>query len=254
MVCFAVFLHTDEQHLFYRSSSLQPVINSQMSCISSFFGNVQDKDLCDICILEHETPQNTAITLESLNGCIDEGGEQKKELFLSAERPASASASASDHQRSQSHFLHPDLKSMINQFYQSFKSNNSWWHGAFPQNSLSPMRLMEPLQLPHILLQGRVRVKVVQHTAVQSLEGNVRFHSFHISLSSDPVSGLSAEHHAPLPSWTLWHARPPSGNLCRAPSTVTPGAGLCVSSPEPPSRPLSLGSAWCNRWDVRLRL
>lgn len=52
------------------------------------------------------------------------------------------------------------------------------------------MRLMELLQLPHILLQGRVRVKVVQHTAVQSLEGNVRFHSFHISLSSEPVSGL----------------------------------------------------------------
>lgn len=57
-----------------------------------------------------------------------------------------------------------------------------------------------------------------------------------------------------LPSWRVWRVRPPSGNLCTEPSTVTPGAGLCVSSPEPPSHPLSLCNAWCNKWDLRLRL
>lgn len=48
------------------------------------------------------------------------------------------------------------------------------------------MQLAEPLQLPHVLLQGRVSVEVVQHAAVQGLEGNSAPIMFH------PCSGFGS--------------------------------------------------------------
>lgn len=44
-------------------------------------------------------------------------------------------------------------------------------------HSLSAMQHVKFLQLPHILFQGRVLEKVIQHVTAQSLEGNINFHS-----------------------------------------------------------------------------
>lgn len=44
-------------------------------------------------------------------------------------------------------------------------------------HSLSAMQHVKLLQLPHILFQGRVLKKVIQHVTAQSLEGNINFHS-----------------------------------------------------------------------------
>lgn len=41
------------------------------------------------------------------------------------------------------------------------------------------MQLVQLLQLHQIPLQGRVLIKIIQHIAIQSLEGNVSFHLFH---------------------------------------------------------------------------
>lgn len=127
-------------------------------------------------------------------------------------------------------------------------SNLKWQSRLSRGHSLSAMQLVQSLQIPHILLQGWVLIKIIQHVTTQSLEGNVNFHFMLSSphTQSPPFFG-GASHF--LPSWTVWRARLPSGNLCTEPSTVSPGAGLFVSSPEPPSCPLSLGAAWCNRWD-----
>lgn len=57
------------------------------------------------------------------------------------------------------------------------------------------MRLVQCLQLPHVLLQGWVHIKVIQHVTIQSLEGNVRFHFSHLKLGSHPVSASSLEHY-----------------------------------------------------------
>lgn len=110
------------------------------------------------------------------------------------------------------------------------------------------MQLVQSLQLPHILLQAWVLIEIIQYVTTQSLKGKVNVHISHIKCSSH----LSVNFHGTLhflPSWTVWHARLPLGNPCREPPTVTLGAGLFVSSPEPPSCPLCLGIAWCNRWN-----
>lgn len=61
-------------------------------------------------------------------------------------------------------------------------------------NSLSAMQVVEFLQLPHIPLQGRVLIKIIQHTTIKSLEGNVNFHFSHTKFTSHPVSTLFRLH------------------------------------------------------------
>lgn len=57
------------------------------------------------------------------------------------------------------------------------------------------MQLVQFLQLLHILLQGRVLIQLVQHVTIQSLEGNVSFHSTQIKHTSHPVYTLSLVHY-----------------------------------------------------------
>lgn len=56
------------------------------------------------------------------------------------------------------------------------------------------MQLIQFLQFPHILLQGWVHIKVIQHATIQSLEGHINFHFSHIKFSSNPVSTSTTAH------------------------------------------------------------
>lgn len=61
-------------------------------------------------------------------------------------------------------------------------------------HSLSAVQLVESLQFPHILLQGWMLIKIIQHVTAQTLEGNVHF-SFcpchtHFKFPSHPASTL----------------------------------------------------------------
>lgn len=57
------------------------------------------------------------------------------------------------------------------------------------------MQLVEFLQFPHILLQGWVLIKIIQHVTIQGLEGNINFHFSHIKFTSHPVPTLFMEHY-----------------------------------------------------------
>lgn len=60
-------------------------------------------------------------------------------------------------------------------------------------HSLSAMQLVQFLQFFHILLQGWVLTEIIKHVTVQSLEGNVNFHSCHTEFSS--LSGFHPFHY-----------------------------------------------------------
>lgn len=112
----------------------------------------------------------------------------------------------SEPQRSQSHFLHPELisinRSIFFRFYQSLiyaynysVSNNICLQSKLSySHSLSALQLVRFLQFPHILLQGWVLIKVIQHITIQSLERKVVCHFSHIKFNSNPVSTFSIEH------------------------------------------------------------
>lgn len=61
-------------------------------------------------------------------------------------------------------------------------------------HSLSAMQLVQSLQFPHILLQARVLIEIIQHVTTQSLKGKVNVHISHINSSSH----LSVNFHGTL--------------------------------------------------------
>lgn len=53
-------------------------------------------------------------------------------------------------------------------------------------HSLPAMQLVDLLHFHHILLQGWVLIKIIQHVTTQSLEGNVSFYFPHIKFTAHP--------------------------------------------------------------------
>lgn len=55
------------------------------------------------------------------------------------------------------------------------------------------MQHVKFLQLPHVLFQGRVLIKVIQHVTAQSLTGDIDFHSSFRAFSVR-ISGVARRH------------------------------------------------------------
>lgn len=124
-------------------------------------------------------------------------GRQRRSSFCPQTLARVSSSFQTSNSHRPAHCTHPDLISTDPSVFPFYGLASMYWTilclMTSYDHSLSAMQLVQFLQIPHILLQDWVLIKIIQHVTIQRLEGNVNFNFSHISSAHTPVSALFTE-------------------------------------------------------------